>query len=137
MSARSHVVNRRHVRRFRAQHPAKIVLGPDAMISCMVEDISPSGARISLRGDIPLPDDFDLFIAAHALQVHRAHLCWRHDGYAGVSFIQCADQTEQTRSLGSDGAERNDIPDCDFERVLIEVEREDPAHGRSSLRLRK
>jgi hypothetical protein len=80
------VDNRRQTKRFRAEHVAKIVLGPDSMISCTVKDISMDGARITLDQPMDLPEDFDLFIAAHDLQVHRARLCWRHDSSVGVSF---------------------------------------------------
>jgi hypothetical protein len=81
-----HVDNRRQSRRYRAEHVAKIVLGPDSMISCTVKDISMEGARIALDQPMDLPEDFELFIAAHNLQVHRARLCWRHNGSVGVSF---------------------------------------------------
>jgi len=78
--------NRRHARRFRAHHPAKIVLGPEAMISCMVKDISTGGARLAVKPQMDLPETFELFIAAHDLQVRRARVCWRHGGFAGVAF---------------------------------------------------
>lgn len=127
MGSRSHIDDRRHARRFRARHLAKIVLGPDTMISCTVEDISSDGARLSLRQDTLLPDDFDLFIAAHDLQVHHAHLCWRHGDTAGVSFAPFTEKLETTsflvhRSLSEDGSER----------VLVAVERGGPACTRAS-----
>ncbi len=78
--------NRRQTRRFRAQHPAKIVLGPDAMIPCMVKDISTGGARIAVKPHMDLPETFELFIAAHDLQVRRARVCWRHGDFAGIAF---------------------------------------------------
>ena len=78
--------NRRQTRRFRAQHPAKIVLGPDAMIPCMVKDISTGGARIAVKSHMDLPETFELFIAAHDLQVRRARVCWRHGDFAGIAF---------------------------------------------------
>ena len=78
--------NRRQARRFRAHHPAKIVLGPDAMIPCMVKDISTGGARLAVKPHMDLPESFDIFIAAHDLQVRRARVCWRNGGFAGVAF---------------------------------------------------
>ncbi|NBJ13740.1 PilZ domain-containing protein [Microvirga arsenatis] len=78
--------NRRHARRFRAHHPAQILLGPDAMIPCTVKDISTGGARLALRPQMDLPETFELFIAAHDLQVRRARVCWRNGGFAGVAF---------------------------------------------------
>lgn len=107
--------NRRQTRRFRAQHLAKIVLGPDAMIDCRLEDISTGGARIVLEGNLPLPTDFDIFIAAHQLQAHRARLCWRRDNSLGVSFTAPVDHSTEVRSL----------PRSEFERVLVEIERDE------------
>ncbi len=78
--------NRRHARRFHAQHPAKIVFGPESMISCTVKDISTGGARIAVMPHMPLPENFELFIAAHDLQVRRARVCWRNGDSAGVAF---------------------------------------------------
>ena len=88
-----HTDNRRQAKRFPAQHPAKIVLGPDAMISCTVKDISASGARISVKRHMDLPEHFELFIAAHDLQVRRARVCWRNGDFAGVTFN--ADETDE------------------------------------------
>lgn len=78
--------NRRQARRFPTHHPAKIMLGPEAMISCMVKDISTGGARIALKRHMDLPETFELYIAAHDLQVRRARVCWRHGDFAGVAF---------------------------------------------------
>jgi PilZ domain len=78
--------NRRHARRFAAHHPAQILLGPDAMISCTVRDISTGGARIALKPQMDLPESFELFIAAHDLQVRRARVCWRRGAFAGIAF---------------------------------------------------
>ena len=55
--------------------------GPEAMIPCTVKDISTGGARIELKPQMDLPETFELFIAAHDLQVRRARVCWRKDGY--------------------------------------------------------
>jgi hypothetical protein len=89
--------NRRQARRFPAQHPAQILLGPDAMIACTVKDISTGGARIALKPQMDLPETFELFIAAHDLQVRRARVCWRKDGYAGIAFS--LDDTDAAQTL--------------------------------------
>jgi hypothetical protein len=78
--------NRRQARRFPTHHPAKIMLGPEAMISCMVKDISSGGARIAVKRHMDLPETFELYIAAHDLQVRRARVCWRNGDFAGVAF---------------------------------------------------
>ena len=132
MGSRSHIDDRRHARRFRAWHVAKIVLGPDAMISCTVEDISIDGARISLKQGILLPEDFDLYIAAHDLQAHRAHLCWRHGGYAGVSFAPVRKYPENTSSIVHRSLSENES-----ERISVEVARDGPARIRASSNVMK
>lgn len=113
--------NRRQARRYRARHLAKIVIGPDTMITCMVEDISTDGARISLDSRHPVPDDFDLFIAAHELQVRRARLCWRKAGMIGVAFVGSPERQDRTRFIGQarDGS-RNEA-----ERLRVEIERDE------------
>ena len=78
--------NRRQARRFQTHHPAKIVLGPEAMISCTVKDISTGGARIAVKPHVDLPETFELFIAAHDLQIRRVRVCWRNGHCAGVAF---------------------------------------------------
>jgi hypothetical protein len=84
--------NRRHARRFPAHHPAQILLGPDAMIPCTVRDISTGGAKIALKQQMDLPETFEVFIAAHDLQVRRARVCWREGGFAGIAFS--SDETD-------------------------------------------
>lgn len=84
--------NRRHARRFPAHHPAQILLGPDAMIPCTVRDISTGGAKIALKPQMDLPETFEVFIAAHDLQVRRARVCWREGGFAGIAFS--SDETD-------------------------------------------
>lgn len=88
--------NRRHARRFPAHHPAQIMLGPDAMIPCVVRDISTGGARIALKPQMDLPETFDVFIAAHDLQVRRARVCWRKGDFAGIAFSSDEDDAVMT-----------------------------------------
>src|SRR4051812_27252585 len=78
--------NRRQARRFPSRHPAQIVLGPEAMVACTVNDISTGGARIAVKAYMDLPESFELFIAAHDLQVRRVRVCWRSGDFAGVAF---------------------------------------------------
>jgi len=121
MGTRSQIDNRRQARRFRAQHLAKIVLGPDSMISCRVEDISTGGARIALDQHTELPDGFELFIAAHDLQVHWARLCWRHRDSLGVHFVR---PTEQAGGQRPHIAHARGSFQDEFEKVRVEVERD-------------
>ncbi len=100
--------NRRQARRFPTHHPAKIMLGPEAMISCMVKDISTGGARIAVKRHMDLPESFELYIAAHDLQVRRARVCWRHGDFAGVAFS--AEEADMTPAVHDDQALR--FEDC-------------------------
>jgi PilZ domain len=104
----SAVENRRQARRFRTHHPAQILLGPEAMISCMVKDISTGGARIAVKRQADLPESFELYIAAHDLQVRRARVCWRHGDFVGVSFN--AEETAAASAMPAPGALR--FEDC-------------------------
>lgn len=100
--------NRRQARRFPTHHPAKIMLGPEAMISCMVKDISTGGARIAVKRHMDLPETFELYIAAHDLQVRRARVCWRHGDFAGVAFS--AEEADMAPAVHADQALR--FEDC-------------------------
>jgi PilZ domain len=66
--------------------PAKIVIGTKTMLHCEVRDISTGGAKISIRGHVPLPETFELFICAQDLRVYPVRLRWRQGNFAGVSF---------------------------------------------------
>jgi hypothetical protein len=100
--------NRRHARRFPAHHPAQILLGSDAMIPCMVKDISTGGARIALKPQMDLPETFELFIAAHDLQVRRARVCWREGDFAGIAFSP----DESDVIAGADASRTLTFEDC-------------------------
>lgn len=115
MGSRASIDDRRKARRFRAQHLAKIVVEPDVMISCTVEDISTDGARISLPQRCQIPDDFDLYIAAHELQVHHVRLCWREAGMIGVAFVKPADRSGQPHVA----------PNHEADKFRVEIERDE------------
>jgi hypothetical protein len=123
--------NRRHAKRFHAQHPAKIVFGPESMISCTVRDISTGGARIAVMPHMPLPQNFELFIAAHDLQVRRARVCWRNGDSAGVAFdLGAAADTANRASSPQEHqthirlAAQRDVPAVDeAAKVAVEVDR--------------
>jgi hypothetical protein len=100
--------NRRQARRFPTHHPAKIMLGPEAMISCMVKDISTGGARLALKRHMDLPETFELYIAAHDLQVRRARVCWRHGDFAGIAFSA----EEADMAPAAQAAEALSFEDC-------------------------
>jgi len=59
----------------------------DGMMSvpCVVRDISETGARLDLSGDVALPDRFDLFIEKRH-RTRRALVKRRHGRDVGVAF---------------------------------------------------
>jgi hypothetical protein len=48
------------------------VIGSEIMIHCVVRDVSAGGAKKAICKHVPLPDAFDLFIAAQDLRVYFA-----------------------------------------------------------------
>lgn len=52
---------------------------------CVVRDISDTGARLEVSGDVVLPERFELFIEKRH-ETRRAHLKWRHGREIGVAF---------------------------------------------------
>ena len=125
--------NRRHSKRFRAHHPAKIVFGPESMISCVVRDISMGGAQIAVQPHTPLPENFELFIAAHDLQVRRARVCWRRGDLAGLSF-SAAEAAEERPHLQLVASREAAAQDNEAAKVRVELERDVQGRGVSLLR---
>lgn len=54
-------------------------------VSCMILDLSNSGARVSLGGAVNLPESLRLSIPQHALKVD-ATVRWQRGTEAGLSF---------------------------------------------------
>ena len=74
-------------KRYRVLQQARIVLGPDLLLPCIVRDLSPVGAKVRLTRVIRLPDAFDLVIAGHDLRTHRVILRWQRGDFAGLAFL--------------------------------------------------
>ncbi|MFC4174997.1 PilZ domain-containing protein [Microvirga sp. GCM10011540] len=79
-------LNLRRTRRMRVLQQAKIVIGTEVMLHCEVRDLSAGGAKIAIKQHVALPEQFDLFICAHDIRVHRARMRWRQGDFVGVSF---------------------------------------------------
>ena len=58
---------------------------PGFSADCIIRNLSPSGARISLSPDATLWDPF-LIVVSHA-ELHELDAVWRHGGDAGVRFL--------------------------------------------------
>lgn len=69
--------------------PAWITLeGGFAARQCMVQDISSSGARISLDDAVTLPASLRLAFARDARTGHKCQVVWRRGKSAGVKFVR-------------------------------------------------
>ncbi len=60
--------------------------GDHPSLFCMVRDLSPQGARLSLLDGQTLPDTLDLEINGRTERL-RARVVWRRDDEAGVIFL--------------------------------------------------
>ena len=54
--------------------------------SCVLRDVSETGARLFVQNDVPLPASFELKVPKRP-NVRGAVICWRHDNEVGVEFI--------------------------------------------------
>jgi hypothetical protein len=55
-------------------------------LSCVVRDISATGARVRVEGSVSAPDTFELLIDADGFEVN-CQVVWRKDSEAGVRFL--------------------------------------------------
>ena len=60
-------------------------LDAHASVACVVRDLSPVGARLSIIGPFPAPGVFNLRVPELSIQ-HRVKVVWRLDGDVGVRF---------------------------------------------------
>ena len=82
----SETVDRRGATRRRTIRAAEIKLPNDSSpISCVLVDISTTGARLLLPDGLELPDTFELSVAGLTLSA-RCTVCWHKDSHAGVAF---------------------------------------------------
>jgi hypothetical protein len=65
---------------------ARIFIGRQPSQSCIVRDISPSGARIAMDGAAELPEQVILAISQDARK-YRARVAWRKEHEAGLCFL--------------------------------------------------
>lgn len=72
-------------KRHRVVQQGRIVLG-SRMVSCVIRDLSASGAKLRVAPALDLPEVFELAIAAHDLRIRIVRLRWRRGEFAGVTF---------------------------------------------------
>ena len=71
----------------RAMHyPALIVAGDSAARTCVLADISESGARLKTPAGAPLPDSFMLQLGDDRAPHRQCHVVWRRDSDIGIRF---------------------------------------------------
>jgi hypothetical protein len=81
------IANRRASPRQRRLHGAKIVLNNNSsVIDCVVRDLSPKGARLSVFSSIGIPDCFDLRIDRTGA-CYPSKVAWRSADQIGVMFL--------------------------------------------------
>ncbi|MBZ6076956.1 PilZ domain-containing protein [Microvirga puerhi] len=111
----------RTAKRRRVALLAKIVTGTETMVHCEVQDLSTEGAKIAVREHVALPETFQIYVAAHTLQVFSARLCWRKGDFAGLAF----GSNEERPSQGS--SEARPEPALPKPSVLMLTHRKVPA----------
>ena len=72
---------------------AKILIDPTApATSCMIKDISETGAKLQVASDVYLPDVFSVVLPVLDEIGDARPVClrWRNGDFAGVRFVQSA-----------------------------------------------
>lgn len=67
--------------RFELHYLAQIDTDGAAPLTCMICDISAEGAKLTLPGDHPIPDEFTLLFR------RRCRIVRHYDGQIGVKFV--------------------------------------------------
>ena len=71
----------------RAMHyPALVMAGDSVARTCLLADISESGARLKTPAGDPLPDSFMLQLGDDRAPHRQCHVVWRQDGELGIRF---------------------------------------------------
>lgn len=80
---------------------AIIVSGPDKVRhNCLVSNISPDGAELTLESDQRLPQHFTVEIP-HEGKTYRAAVRWREEGRVGVEFLATESRTTPHLKIAS------------------------------------
>ena len=79
---------KREVRKSLGQAAWITLEGGFAARQCMVQDISSSGAKITIDDAVTLPATVRLAFARDARTGHRCQVVWRRGRSAGVKFVR-------------------------------------------------
>ena len=81
-------VEARKVQRMPAYLGGKIIFSQNyCVFDCLIKNISPKGARITIESVRNVPDSFKLYIARYE-KVFQCKTQWRGTGQLGVSFSE-------------------------------------------------
>ena len=61
--------------------------GSSALMDCLVEDLSPMGARVVFSADVTIPKHFDLVLGPDS-RSHRVRTVWQQANTAGIMFLE-------------------------------------------------
>jgi hypothetical protein len=82
------MAERRNDSRSRSFLGAKIIFnGRNSTIDCLIRNISQTGARLFLSGNIVIPDEFELQVPKQG-RSFQARLAWRRGDEFGVQFVR-------------------------------------------------
>lgn len=78
--------NRRKFKRQQIRYAAWIALKPDGLHTCILADISDTGARIEVANSDNVPDHFMLWLANNGSTRRACSVVWREPQQIGVKF---------------------------------------------------
>lgn len=80
---------KRRSQRQSLKYPARIDIGDGSPPrSCLLTDVSVSGARVVVEGADELPDQFALLIAPEHGTLRRCKVAWRDGNQLGLQFLK-------------------------------------------------
>jgi hypothetical protein len=93
--------DKRRAPRFRALLIASIVTRDRVPLNCTVNQLSATGARLSIGTTIALPDEFEITISQKNIACH-ARLVWRKGDQAGIDFSAAKPEREHPARVDAD-----------------------------------
>ncbi len=81
--------DQRKAKRQALRYSARIdAVGGDGQMSCIIKDVSQTGARVATDSPDQLPDEFILRLTSTGLPRRLCKVVWRSETEAGVSFVR-------------------------------------------------